>query len=111
MTGEDEAGLGLELPVKRAPAQDLTGISAAALMLEMDGDAFQRIARLELARILKDLARRVRYIGAQDGMKLKAVDANGARLRVYLSTLALQLKSLPGVTTPLRRMLVSRKRH
>ena len=42
--------------------------------IEMDGDAFQPIARLELARILEDLARRVRYIGAQDGMKLKAVD-------------------------------------
>ena len=43
----------------------------------MDGDAFQPIARLELARIIEDLARRARYIGAQDGMKLKAVDANG----------------------------------
>lgn len=30
MTREDEPGLGLELPVNRAPAHDLTGISAAA---------------------------------------------------------------------------------
>jgi hypothetical protein len=36
MTREDEPGLGFEPPVKRAPAQDLTGISAAAPPLQAD---------------------------------------------------------------------------